>query len=108
MMILSVSCTKRLATLFAASVLILHIIGVQSGECYDNKDYRYYGDHWKDCGWIAKNDRCDRVKNGQHVGKEYCPYSCGYCSGGGSDGDRCYDDLGFRYMKIDDQASVEG
>ena len=34
----------------------------------------------KDCHWIYKYNRCDRVlKNGKKVGIEYCPHSCGHC-----------------------------
>ena len=28
---------------------------------------------------MYKNDRCDTVRNGKHVGKKHCPHSCGYC-----------------------------
>lgn len=91
--------TTLVVTLFVSSQLLQ---GVQAGGCYDDEDYRYYGDHWKDCEWIADNDRCDRVKDGHHVGKEYCPYSCGYCFV-----DHCYDDHDFRYMKIDYKVCVE-
>lgn len=47
--------------------------------CRDNSEYRYYGDEWKDCKWIYVNNRCHTVRDGKHVGTEFCPKSCGHC-----------------------------
>ena len=33
----------------------------------------------QDCKWISENNRCHNVRDNKHVGKEFCPKSCGYC-----------------------------
>jgi len=47
--------------------------------CKDDNDFRYWGDDWKDCHWVLEYGKCESSADGKHVGKEYCPKSCGYC-----------------------------
>lgn len=55
--------------------------------CFDNPNFQWYGQEGHGCAWLAENNRCDRVRdsaNGTHVhiGRQYCPESCSYCSAG--------------------------
>jgi hypothetical protein len=95
MLVTNFGTMKRLAIFATGLALLLQPTWVSAGTCVDDDDYRYYGDHWKDCSWIADHDRCERVKNGKHVGKEYCPYSCGYCNVPSPS--QCDDDDDYRY-----------
>uniref|UniRef100_A0A7S4AQW4 ShKT domain-containing protein n=1 Tax=Pseudo-nitzschia australis TaxID=44445 RepID=A0A7S4AQW4_9STRA len=48
-------------------------------QCYDDDDYRYDDDSWKDCKWIAENNMCNSHDKGIHIGKNKCRKTCGYC-----------------------------
>jgi len=53
--------------------------------CFDNLYYQWKGNKGVDCVWIEANEWCDRVENADdgstiHIGKQYCPESCGYCT----------------------------
>eukprot|EP00537_Pseudo-nitzschia_pungens_P014295 CAMPEP_0172383816 /NCGR_PEP_ID=MMETSP1061-20121228/1626_1 /TAXON_ID=37318 /ORGANISM="Pseudo-nitzschia pungens, Strain cf. pungens" /LENGTH=551 /DNA_ID=CAMNT_0013112179 /DNA_START=144 /DNA_END=1799 /DNA_ORIENTATION=- len=47
--------------------------------CFDDEDYGYGGTFWKDCKWVARNNRCNSYDEGIHIGKNKCRKSCGYC-----------------------------
>lgn len=53
-------------------------------KCADNQNYQWYGRKGVGCDWLASSGRCDSVRDAAgdssvHLGKRYCPKSCGYC-----------------------------
>ncbi len=53
-------------------------------ECADNRNYQWYGQKGVGCDWLASSGRCNSVRDAAgdssvHLGKHYCPKSCGYC-----------------------------
>jgi len=70
--------------------------------CYDDIDYRYDGDFWKDCSWVSKNNRCDDYRNDVCVGDYYCPRSCGRCSSTPCQGDLSLERYCYGENDVDD------
>ena len=53
-------------------------------KCADNPKYQWYGREGYRCDWLASSGRCDSERDAAgdssvHLGKRYCPKSCGYC-----------------------------
>eukprot|EP00536_Pseudo-nitzschia_multiseries_P001218 jgi/Psemu1/321974/estExt_fgenesh1_pg.C_150016 len=49
------------------------------GNCFDDEHYHITGFSWKDCKWVAANNRCNSYDQGVHIGKNKCRKTCGYC-----------------------------